>query len=129
MSYIETLNMGQRTARKAHQCYDCYRMIQKGELHQFGTFKYDDVYTIRHHVDCYAASAFYIKFHDMRPYEMYDGIQPLKDMISDGGESAIDYGMLRGRFPHVVCRMELGDHLSEIAWQKKIDVDLKEPKA
>jgi hypothetical protein len=102
---IETLNRGTRKARKPHQCYDCYRMIATGEVYEFGTFKYDDVYTLKQHSDCMAASAHYIKFHGIY-YDHYEGIQPLADMISDGGESETDYAMLRGHFPHVVCRLE-----------------------
>jgi hypothetical protein len=103
---IETLDTGTRKARKAHQCYDCYRMIAPGEVYEFGTFKYDDVYTLKYHPDCRSASAHYIKFHGIY-YNHDEGIQPLADMISDSGESETDYAMLRGHFPHVVCRLEL----------------------
>jgi len=113
---IETLNRGTRKARKPHQCYDCYRMIVPGEAYAFGTFKYDDVYTLKHHLDCMAASAHYIKFHNIS-YDHDDGIQPLADMISDGGEHESDHAMLRGYFPHVVCRLELNNQMSEIRWE------------
>tara|TARA_R110002126_G_scaffold16615_1_gene66274 strand:+ start:2809 stop:3174 length:366 start_codon:yes stop_codon:yes gene_type:complete len=115
---IETLDRGTRKARKPHQCYDCYRMIAPGEVYEFGTFKYDDVYTLKHHPDCMAASAHYIKFHGTY-YDHYEGIQPLADMISDGGEFKLDHAMLRGHFPHVVCRLELSDQLSEIRREKR----------
>ena len=97
---IEILDWGTRKARKPHQCYNCYRMIASGDVYEFGTYKYDDVYTLKHHPDCMAASAHYIKFHGIH-YDHYEGIQPLADMISDGGERDIDYSMLRGYFPHV----------------------------
>jgi hypothetical protein len=116
-SYIEILNQGRRKARKDHQCYDCYRPIRRGDLHSFGTYKYDDVYTIRHHIDCMEASEFYRKSHDFSYYDFCDGIPPLADMISDAGERELDYNLLRGHYPHVVCRMEYSKQVSDIKWE------------
>lgn len=110
---IQELHRGQRKARKRHQCFDCYRDIVPGTVYNFGTFKMDYVYTIKQHTDCAAASDFYRKFHDL-DYDCYDGIGPLADTISDGGEYKIDFDMLRGRFPHVVCRLELNEQMAKI---------------
>lgn len=104
---IETLATGQRKIRKAHQCYACYRPIPKGTVCQYGTFKYDYVYTLYHHPDCYAAEMDYVKHLDW--YDLYDGIQPLKDMISDSGEWQKELDRMRGHYPHVVCRLEFAE--------------------
>jgi hypothetical protein len=114
MSYPISLASGERKARKAHQCFDCYRTIPKGEVYDFQTCKYDHVYTIRQHKDCRAASEFYRKFMGFASWDFDDGIPPLADMISDGGEFESDMELLRGRFPHVVCRLELNQQLARI---------------
>lgn len=103
---IEVLSEGTRKARKEHQCFDCYRPIVKGQVYAFQTCKYDDVYTICQHQDCRAASEFYRKSSGLSFWDFDDGIPPLMDIISDGGEYEADYNYLRGYFPHVVCRLE-----------------------
>ena len=118
-AYIKILGQGLRVARKQHRCFDCYRPIRKGESYHFGTYKYDDVYTLHHHIDCRAASDFYQKFHGLKYNDFDDGIPPLSDMISDGGEREIDHATLRGHFPHVVCRMEYTDQMEEIKMRGK----------
>jgi hypothetical protein len=115
---IEVINEGHRTGRKAHQCFDCYREIPKGEAHFFQTCKYDHVYTLRQHDDCRAASEFYREFHNLH-WDFYDGIPPLADMISDGGEMELDHALLRGHFPHVVCRLELANQYADIRLQDR----------
>ncbi|MCP4493802.1 MAG: hypothetical protein GY820_41850 [Gammaproteobacteria bacterium] len=111
MSFVELLDAGERVGRKDHQCFDCYRPIRKGCLHSFSVCKYEgSVYTIRSHSDCYKANDFYRKFHGLRDFDFdIDGIPPLADMISDAGEYEVDHAMLRGYYPHVVCRLELSD--------------------
>lgn len=120
---IEELNRGRVKGRKAHQCFDCYRMIPRGVEHDFATFKYDDIYTLRWHDDCKKAADFYLKFHDLRFNDFDDGFPPLADMISDMGERDTDYATLRGHFPHVVCRLELNDQLSDIRAAKRWRAD------
>lgn len=111
MGYVELLNYGERKGRKDRQCFDCYRPIRKGQMHRFSTCAYEgSVYTLRQHIDCHKASDFYRKFHGLRDCDFdIDGIPPLADMISDAGEHKLDHAMLRGRFPHVVCRLEYSD--------------------
>lgn len=120
---IEELNRGRVKGRKPHQCFDCYRAIPKGESHDFGTFKYYDVYTIRWHDDCKKASEFYRKFHGLRYRDFDDAIPPLADMISDFGEASTDYATLRGLFPHVVCRLELNNQLADFRAEKRWRAD------
>ncbi len=100
---IETLDTGTRIARKEHQCWDCYRPIVKGTEYGFGTFKYDDVYTLKYHLDCKEAAWDHF---DRTGYDCFDeGYPPLLDNIMDmDGQHDID--ALRGRFPHVACRLE-----------------------
>lgn len=115
MSYVISLASGERRARKPHQCFDCYRTIPKGEVYDFQTCKYDHVYTIRQHKDCRAASEFYRSANDIFSWDFdAEGIPPLADMISDGGEFEADMELLRGHFPHVVCRLELNRQLARI---------------
>lgn len=114
MTYVTLLDQGTRRARKSHQCFDCYRTIPAGEEYHFSTCKYDHVYTLCQHKDCRAASEFYRKVHRIDDWGFDDGIPPLADMVSDLGELTLDMATLRGHFPHVVCRIELGDQLAGI---------------
>lgn len=108
MTYVQLLDEGVRVNRKPHRCFDCYKIIPKGSPHKFQSCAYEGrAYTIRQHVDCAEASEFYRKFHGLRDWDFdIDGIPPLADMISDAGEHESDFSMLRGRFPHVTCRIE-----------------------
>ena len=104
MSYPEEINRGERTGRKEHQCFDCYRMIPAGKRHYFFTGKSDgEIYTLRSHIDCHAASDHY---NSEDGFDLWDGVPPLRDMLSDSGEFEADCNMLRGHFPHVVFRLE-----------------------
>lgn len=115
MSYVESLAFGERKARKQHQCFDCYRTIPKGDVYDFQTLKYDGIYTICQHKDCADASEFYCEFHGISPWDFdNDGVPPLADMIADSGEFDSDMGLLRGHFPHVVCRLELNMQLARL---------------
>ena len=116
----ELIADGTRKARKAHQCYDCYRPIREGESHYYQTVKGDYIDTIRMHHDCRKASDFYIKFHDLKYYHFdTDGYPPLADMISDFGEYMIDHNVLRGHFPHVVCRLEWHEQMADLKMEKR----------
>lgn len=120
MSYVELLDSGERVGRKVHQCFDCYRPIPKGVEHHFSTCVYEgSAYTLRSHCDCHDANAYYREFHGLRIQDFdIDGIPPLADMISDAGEYLIDHSMLRGYFPHVVCRLELSDQLAGVRLER-----------
>jgi hypothetical protein len=106
---VQTISSGERVAGKPHQCFDCYRTIPKGGRHYFFTGKYDDVYTLRSHLDCREAVLDWISASYAPDYD--DGIPPLRDMLCDSGEYGNWLGWSRGKFPHVVCRMELTDQL------------------
>ncbi|WP_300440242.1 hypothetical protein [uncultured Mameliella sp.] len=107
---IEVLAQGERRARKPHQCFDCYRKIGVGELHGYGTYKYDDVYTLRYHLDCKKAAWAFFDFSGFEPFD--EGYPPLRDALCED-EYRANIEWLRGRFPHVACRMELTDQLRE----------------
>lgn len=123
MSYITVLNEGRRKARKPHQCFDCYRTIPVGEVHAFQTCKYDHVYTIRQHTDCFEASEHYRTTAGISPWDYDEGIPPLKDIIIDGGEFELDMARLRGRFPHVVCRLEISEQLAQVQQADRLLAD------
>ena len=103
--------------RKVHRCFCCGGDIVKGEKHRKCTLKYDDVYSLRTHNDCEAASDFLMKFHGMSYWHFDDGIPPLVEMMDGGFQE--DCNTLRGHFPHVVARLELAHELAEIKWQNR----------
>lgn len=120
MGCVLLIDEGVRVARKKHQCFDCYRPIYPGEEYYHATCTYEgQIYSIKQHTDCRAASEFYRKFieFDVWSFDM-DGIPPLADMISDGGEFVSDMDLLRGRFPHVVARMEYRDQIAAIRFNE-----------
>lgn len=103
-------------ARKSHWCYDCRCEIPKGTQHVKTSVKNEDeFYSLRHHSDCYEASKHYLS--SWSPWDLEDGVPPLVDAIMDSGDGQADLDRLRGRFPHVVCRIELADQLLEIHWE------------
>ena len=106
---VQMLSQGARKAKKRHQCYHCGRDIAPGETYGFQTNKYDYVYTIAWHLDCeeLAAECRLLSEHT------YDdeGWQGLRDEWCDSGEYLNECNAWRGRYPHVVARMELSDQL------------------
>lgn len=114
MSGITILSEGTRKARKHHQCYECYRSIGPGQVYEYQTCKYDYVYTLKFHKDCRAASLEYCRVNRISPWDFdFGGYPPLADIISDGGEFKTDVDAMRGKFPHVACRLELTEQLAE----------------
>lgn len=108
---IVVLQEGTRRAKKAHQCFHCYRMIEPGARYGYQTNKYDFVYTLRWHIDCEEMAE---KVRD--PSDHYDdeGWGPLRDDLVYSGEYPECLEDWRGEYPHVVCRMELTDQLREV---------------
>lgn len=107
------LNEGTRTARKSHQCFECYRAIEQGTRYGFQTCKHEHVYTLSWHLDCHA---FGCEWRALTA-EIWDdeGYGPLRDSICESGEYEEVLADFRGKYPHVVCRMELTDQLREAA--------------
>ena len=101
------LDSGTRKARKAHQCFHCYRPIRRGEDYSFSTCKGDGrVYTLAMHPDCMTAAYFFIDtILNAHPNDWDEGYPPLMDMVCDN-DGQYDIDALRGRFPHVACRLE-----------------------
>ena len=111
---------GIRTARKTHQCFDCYRPIYAGESYKFTVCIHNGAaYTLKQHFDCRDAAVFYRKAAGLHFRDFEDGYPPLADMIDNCGEFEADMALLRGRFPHVVCRMEFTQQIAEINYQKR----------
>ena len=60
MSWVTTLNQGRRTARKAHYCNCCCRVIDKGEVYFVARCVGDDgLYTFKQCLHCLAVSSRY----------------------------------------------------------------------
>lgn len=106
---VVTLAEGTRKARKAHQCFHCYRDIPPGTVHGFQTNKYDYVYTIRWHLDCEELARECRTLADIWGDD--EGWGPLRDQWCDSGEYQSECDGWRGLYPHVVARMELSDQL------------------
>ncbi|MGR3495245.1 hypothetical protein [Citreimonas sp.] len=110
---VEEISREERKAAKPHQCFHCYRTIAKGEVHDVFTGRDDTIYTIRSHLDCQAAAIARIT-ELMEWSDYWDGVPPLYDEMTDSGEFENECAYLRGRFPHVVTRMELNEQLGQI---------------
>ena len=106
---VEIIKEGARRARKAHQCFHCYRMIEPGTVYGFQTCRYDDVYTLVWHLDCEAMASEYRDGDDYGDYG--DGFGPLRNDLIESGQYQEELNWWRGDYPHVVCRMELTDQL------------------
>lgn len=105
---VRTLAEGTRKARKAHQCFHCYREIPVGTVHGYQTNFYDHIYTLRWHLDCEELASECRSWDDLRDDE---GWGPLRDQWCDNGEYNFECDHWRGQYPHVVARMELTDQL------------------
>lgn len=113
------LDEGERTARKAHRCYDCGCEIARGERYAFNvTVDCGSATTFRSHLDCRAAALCYVA--DWPWSDLEDGIQPLACMIADSGQAEAECNALRGYFPHVVTRIERRQQLAEIRWRDQL---------
>lgn len=107
---VKTIAQGVRTARKHHQCFECYRMIAPKQSYGFQTNIYDDrMYTLAWHLDCQECANQYRKITG-HTYED-EGFPPLRDEWCESGEYDREVDWWRGEFPHVVARMELTDQL------------------
>lgn len=113
---VEEIDRGTRKTRKPHQCYDCYTIIPAGTKSAFFTGKMDGrAYTLYFDQDCHAAANFY---RAGRWDDYWDGVPPLMDEINDSGEAESEHARLRGRFPHVVCRLELHEQRAAIRYSE-----------
>ena len=109
---IATLLADERPrGRKHHRCYDCGRWIAPGEVHRKTANVFDGrAYTLRQHLDCYQMG-----IEARRGDDCWEGIPPLWDDELVWEELC----RWRGRFPHVVCRLELSQQLAEIRRQDR----------
>ena len=107
---VVVMSSGIRKARKSHQCFECYRSIAPGETYVYQSNVYDGcAYTIKWHVDCGECGAEYRANADAYYYD--EGYPPLRDEWRDSGEYEETIEEYRGRYPHVIARMELTDQL------------------
>lgn len=114
---IVVISEGRRKARKFHQCYNCCRSIEIGEIYEYQTNKGEEVYTLKFHPDCLEASNYYYDTVELNPWDFSDGgYPPLYDIFIEDGEFQHCIDMLRGRYPHVSCRLELSKQLFDIRY-------------
>jgi hypothetical protein len=108
--YVRTISRGKRIARKPHNCFHCRRNIEIGQEYEFEVNFYDEVYTLKYHLDCNEMSDEYSKVSEYY-FICDDGWPPLRDMMLHSGEYEQDCNNWRGLYPHVIARMELTDQL------------------
>jgi hypothetical protein len=109
-SEVKTIAQGISTARKHHQCFECYRNIAPNQKYGFQTNIFDGrVYTLKWHLDCAACGSEY----RISSYYDDDGFPPLRDEWIESGEYKQICNNYHKLFPHVVARMELTDQLRE----------------
>ena len=90
------------TAKKKHRCDHCAHFIPKGAkyLKQF-CVDGGHAWTWRAHIDCHdCAVAVTDKWDDLEPLKYMDDIPT----------------HMRGRFPHVICRLEFWGQINESNW-------------
>lgn len=111
MTGVATLRASMvKKTRRDHGCFDCAHIIRAGSRCWSETLLYDYVYTLWYHPDCRRASAWYLR-HVSPVYGYEDGVPPLAEMVWDN-DGQIDLDRLRGRFPHVVTRIEFWQQLA-----------------
>jgi hypothetical protein len=116
---IQLLAEGEAKARKAHQCYNCSRYIEPGEVYSYSRCVCDGrAYTVRSHRDCRAAALDYIS--EGYPSDYEDGVPPLIEMMADSGDLQHEINRMRGHFPHVAARIEINEQLAEIRYQERL---------
>lgn len=101
-----------KTPRKPHRCEHCGHMIPPGTSHLAEAGVWDgEFYEIRAHHDCRALwlEAFdtYGDYEDGMVHDLCEAIEA--DESRDLVQAAYDH--YRGRYPHVICRLEY-------RWQK-----------
>ena len=94
--------------RKPHRCAYCGSIIPKGVSHVLETGVWEnEFYSDRGHHDCIklwnAAYSDYGDPYDGMPRDLVEAIEP--DESRDIKQAA--YDSYRGRYPHVICRLEL----------------------
>lgn len=101
-----------KNSRKPHRCEHCGHMIPSKTPHLYESGVWDgEFYTFRAHHDCRALwlEAFdtYGNWSDGMDYDLCEAIEP--DESRELVQVAFDH--YRGRYPHVICRLEY-------RWQK-----------
>ena len=98
-----------QAARRSHRCGECRCTIPRGTKYK-RQFVRDggDVWTWKMHIDCAEASDYQFRVYGG---DYYDGRTALVDYENDTGEFP---DWLRGRWPHVVCRLELRKQLQSM---------------
>jgi hypothetical protein len=101
---------------KAHRCEYCGSMIPPGVSHLQNSGVWDgQFYSVRGHHDCAAlwAEAFgdYGDWQDGMPHDLCEAIEP------DERRATVQaaYDRYRGKYPHVICRLELRWQRGDIA--------------
>ncbi len=110
---VEHLDNGIRKVRKNHQCYHCYQTIPAGTNAEFFTGKIDYIYTLYFHQDCEACWREYESDARLSICDFDDGYPPLMDDWIDSGDFERLCSAYRGKYPHVICRLELPEQKTD----------------
>ena len=117
-----------RNPRKPHRCEHCGSMIPKGVSHLMKSGVWEgEFYTIRAHHDCAAlwseAFQIYGDCNDGMVGDLLEAIEP--DESRELVQAALD--SYRGRYPHVICRLELRWQRSDIRGRERYRANGIEP--
>lgn len=109
-----------RNPRKSHRCAHCGSMIPAGLSHLMETGVWEgEFYTRRAHHDCAAlwseAFQIYGDWDDGMAEDLLECIEA--DESRELVQAALD--SYRGRYPHVICRLELRWQLSDIRGRER----------
>lgn len=108
---IRTIDEGTRKARKAHWCFNCGTKIRKGEVHAFEDNVYDgNVGNLKMHLDCYDFLQKNFTHKWVQLYEIDYGCWA--GLVDEYEQQDLD--VLRGRYPHMVARMEYREQIQAI---------------
>lgn len=117
-----------KATRKPHVCAYCGVSIPKGAAAiKYAMLHDGDFHAGYGHVDCAAmwkaAYATYADPHEGMPYDLKEAV------AQDEGRDVIDMELAhwRGRFPHVVTRLEMGMQLSDIRYADRCRARGSEP--
>jgi len=103
------------TARKHHRCYHCAGWIVPGERYRRFCGKMDHIYTLRTHLDCDALADEYDVDCGLVAERGYEGQPPLMESFGDGDFADL-CAAYRGRYPHVITRLELVEQRGDIRY-------------
>ena len=97
-----------RIARKNHQCFHCYWLIQKGELYNVSCHADGSkVYDLKTHQQCDSLHDYMVKKGQIE-VDPYDGYGPMYDYMFDSGENFMAWtNEFKDEFPDAILHLRL----------------------